>query len=110
IEFKFTKDGWIEFIKEKAPVANFTASIKDNFKGETLSDQWQWSVFQHPRFEVKGGTLTLSATPTASYVAQKTIGPDYTATVTVMNKRSNAASGLGIIGDDRNMVVAMHSG
>ena len=106
IEFKFTPDGWIEFIKEKAPEANFEPSIRENFRGDKLNDKWQWSVFHDIRYKVKGRSLQLSAlnTPTGAFIGQKTLSSDYTAQVMVNNRKSDAVAGLAAIGDERNVV------
>ena len=105
-EFKFTPDGWIEFIKEKAPVANFQPRITDNFRGKNLSVNWQWSAFQQPSYRLERKGLVLEALPVASgvYLGQKTMGLDYTAEVTVRTDRSDATAGLALIGDDNNTV------
>lgn len=106
-EFTFTADGWIKFETETQPVANGTpipATLSDSFTGKTLSDQWQWSVFQQPDVKLKKGALTLMAQPAkaGSSVAQRTLTGDYTVTTTVNRKRSNSQAGLAAIGDDDN--------
>ena len=111
-EFKFTPDGWIEFVREKAPVANFEQLITDHFRGKKLSDKWQWSVFEHPVYEVRRKKLQLTASPTVTgaFVAQKTLGADYTADVVILNNRTNATAGLAAIGDEKNTVSIVSAG
>ncbi|RAJ92645.1 beta-xylosidase [Larkinella arboricola] len=106
-EFTFTEDGWIKFLPETAVLANakpVPATITDSFTGKTLSDQWQWSIFQQPTFRVRKGALNLTAQPTkfGSAVAQRTLTGDYTVTTTVNRKRSTGQAGLAAIGDDDN--------
>src|SRR5690606_149899 len=63
IEYKYTPDGWIEFIKNDTAqdVTPFTI-ISDNFKNKSLKN-WQWSVFQQIDKKVKCGKLQLGALP-----------------------------------------------
>jgi beta-xylosidase len=112
IEFKFTPDGWIEFIKEKAPAANFRAQVSDNFKGKKLSDDWQWSVFHKLNYQVKNKRLEVDAlnTPTGAFIGQKTLSPEYTAQVMVSNRHSDAFAGLAAIGDEKNTVSVLSTG
>lgn len=105
-EFDFTPDGWVRFIpgnsgKNKGPV-----SITDDFKGKTLSDLWQWSVFQKPDFTLKKGQLLLgaNATTAGAFVAQKTYTGSYTAGVKLLVSASTAEAGIAAIGENKNLV------
>lgn len=106
IEFKFTPDGWIEFVKEDAAQDVPLTSVADNFKGRKVGQHWQWSVFQIPVISQRGGELQLAAKPTASgaYVGTKTTSGNYTATAKLRPNRTSAIAGLGAIGDDNNVV------
>lgn len=106
-EFVFTEDGWIKFLPQTAVLSGAKpapATISEPFTGKTLSNQWQWSIFQQPAFQVKKGALTLTAQPTkfGSAVAQRTLAGDYIVTTTINRKRSKGQAGLAAIGDDDN--------
>jgi beta-xylosidase len=111
IEFRFTADGWIEFIKDTAVSDVAMVSITDNFSGRTISNNWQWSVFQPVIYNQKRGNLELMAMPSPSgaYLGVKTLSGNYTSTVEVKTKRTNAASGIGAIGDDKNTVSVLYN-
>ncbi len=108
IEFRFTADGWIEFIKDEKASDVALTSITDDFNGRTLSNNWQWSVFQPVHFRQKRGRLELYAKPSTpgAYVGIKTMSGDYTATTEIKIKGLSATAGIGIIGDDKNMISA----
>ncbi len=110
IEFRFTPDGWIEFVKDETKTDVPLASLTDAFRGRKTNDSWQWSVFQPAIFTQKNGKLQLSASPSESgaYLGTKTTSGNYTATVKIKTKRSDAVPGIGIIGDDKNTVSAVY--
>ncbi|HEX2608068.1 MAG TPA: hypothetical protein VHK91_11845, partial [Flavisolibacter sp.] len=104
MEYRYTPDGWIEFIPEKAPlkpapVENVTIQFRSG-----LSNEWQWSVFQTPRTELKGGELYLNALPEGpgAFLGHKVTTGNFTATVKVHAKKSTAAAGIALIGDEKN--------
>lgn len=102
-EFDFTPDGWLAF---KAPMATpnqVPALVKDDFS--RFSNQWNWSVFHRPEYQVKGGKLQLKAIPEQAgvYLARKTYTGNYTAQVQVeVPATTELKSGLSLIGDDDN--------
>lgn len=111
IEYKFTPDGWIEFVKDPGqqnavPVENSS----QNFSKRNLSFNWQWSVFQQPQFYTKRGELYLSALPDVSgaFLGHKTVTANYTATTKLHIKKSTALPGLAIIGDEKNTITALY--
>jgi beta-xylosidase len=109
-EFRFTTDGWIEFVQEDT--ATFTVKntpIRDNFNSHTLANQWQWSVFQNLDYRLINGQLYLSAQPSATgtFLGQKTLEADYTATALLLPRKSTSAIGIGAIGDEKNAVYAL---
>ncbi|MBO9682572.1 MAG: family 43 glycosylhydrolase, partial [Flavisolibacter sp.] len=110
IEYSFTSDGWIEFIKNDGAAEPPIKNVKDNFKGRSLSEQWQWSVFQQPMNKVKGGELYLNADTQSvgNFIAQKTVTGNYSATVKVHAKKSTAVPGIAIIGDEKNLIAALY--
>ena len=112
IEFRFTPDGWIEFVKEPAKADVPLTSMSDNFRGRKKSDDWQWSVFQDVQAEQRGGELALSAMPTLSgaFLGTKTKSGHYTATVKLNTKRTTSEAGLGLIGDDQNTLAVFYNG
>jgi beta-xylosidase len=111
IEFRFTPNGWIEFIKDTAVNDVALTSFTDEFSGRSINSNWQWSVFQPVNFKQKRGRLELMAMPAVSgaYLGVKTISGNYTSTVEVKTKRTNATSGIGVIGDDKNTISLLYS-
>jgi xylan 1,4-beta-xylosidase len=116
-EFTFTSDGWIEFVPKEISNSNQVKAqkngyVNDRFRGKKLSDKWQWSVFQQPACSVKGGELYLTAMPvsTGSFLGHKIVSGNFSATTKVHLKKSNATTGIAVIGDDNNMIAAMYSG
>ena len=105
IEFRFTPDGWVEFIKQKSPGVS-VVTITDNFKDKKLSTDWQWSVFQNFNKKLKKGRLQLSAlaSPTGAFLGQKTHKADYTVDALVLNAKTTAAAGVAVIGDEKNTI------
>jgi beta-xylosidase len=105
-EFTFNKDGWITITNNAVNKYVGVKVITDDFKGNKLSDQWEWSVFQSPKYTIRNGQLLLHSIPTGSgaFVAQKTLWPDYTVSTAIDIKNTTASAGLGAIGDDENMV------
>jgi len=110
IEYRFTADDWIEFVKNPSATDVPLTSLNDNFRGKTLQKGWQWSVFQPVKAVQKGGEVMLSAMPTqaGAYLGQKTTSGAYTATVKIRPKRTSATAGIGAIGDDENTVSALY--
>lgn len=109
IEFKFTPDDWVEFIKVSDSAAAEQPTITDDFNGRRISDNWQWSVFQNIDKKLKRGRLLLHALPaeTGAFLGQKTLASDYNATVSINTKKSGAAAGLALIGDEKNVVTVL---
>jgi xylan 1,4-beta-xylosidase len=108
-EFRFTPDGWIEMIQNNtSSISDSTSVIQDRFKGHTLTDNWQWSVFQKPIYTIKRSQLRLQAVPTPAgvFVGQKTVTGNYEATTGIRLKKSTAAAGIGLIGDEKNTISA----
>lgn len=109
IEYKFTPDGWIEFIKEENPKNVVpAASSYDDFSGNTLADKWQWSVFQKVNYKIRKGSLELPAIPAGGYIGRKVETANYNATTLLDIQRSTAFPGIGIIGDDKNYIAAIY--
>ena len=107
-EFTFTDDGWIEFRNGPEGLASIQPEVKDEFDGSELSPQWHWSVFQKPKAVLRTGQLELScsAEKSGSFLGTKTYTGNYIADVTVSTHASTADAGLGLIGDEKNFVVA----
>ena len=112
IEFRFTPDGWVEFIEDKNAPANTIDAVSDKFNDEKLSDLWQWSVFQNFDKQLNKGKLELSAlpVPAGAFLGQKTYQMHYDADVTLFSGRSDASGGIGLIGDEKNTVSAIVEG
>ncbi|MDB5192001.1 MAG: glycoside hydrolase family protein [Segetibacter sp.] len=104
-EFKFTEDGWIEFIKTPSGSVPRSGIIIDDFNGQ-LESHWQSGIFHQPEYLVRGGQIELKALPgpTGSFLVQKPFSSDYTANAIVMAKQSDAITGLAAIGDQKNML------
>ena len=112
-EFRFTTDGWIEFLNEPSPQASASnMDAQDEFNSKKLSVEWQWIVFQKIKTQLKGGNVELSAMPQASgaILGRKTYSADYDALVEVNRKSSTAAAGIGLIGDEKNSIAAIIKG
>jgi beta-xylosidase len=113
IEYRFTPDGWIEFLPEANPqhVAP-PRKVEDGFGGSTLSKRWQWSVFQQPKVTLQGGELYLPASNSESgnFLGRHTTSANYTVTVKVHGAKSTAAAGIAVIGDEKNTVSAFYHG
>ncbi|HUR12655.1 MAG TPA: family 43 glycosylhydrolase, partial [Flavitalea sp.] len=111
MEYRFSTDGWIEFIKKPGSARLTRFTDKDNFSGKNLSADWQWSVFQKPQTEINGGMLILKSVPVyGTYIGRKTLGGNYTATATIQAEKSNATTGVGMIGDEKNRVAVLYTG
>jgi xylan 1,4-beta-xylosidase len=108
-EFIFTPDGWIEFVQTDIKKAAVPEKIRDDFDGPELSPKWQWSVFQNIDYSQQGGELALMALPEkpGAFLGFKTYTADYEVEVVLSRNRMTAASGIGLIGDEKNFVVAI---
>ncbi len=107
IEYRFTPDGWIEFIRDRGAAADVPIpQVKEYFR-KSLSPDWQWSVFRKPEFHRPFGKLKIdgSGEGGGAYLGHKTYTGNYTVNALVMARRSSAMPGLALIGDDKNMVV-----
>ncbi|MBT1703598.1 family 43 glycosylhydrolase [Chryseosolibacter indicus] len=105
-EFTFTEDGWIEFkVDEETTSGIIPSEIKDDFNGNNISPYWQWSVFKNPEHKLTKGKLTLQGDPEISgaFLGLRTYTANYEATATVLIKESSSETGMGLIGDRRNL-------
>jgi xylan 1,4-beta-xylosidase len=110
-EFKFTPDGWVKFVNIPEPLLNPTP-IVDEFSDRKLSHNWQWSVFQENlKYKVKKGQLQLNAQnfSAGSFVGQKILTGDFTATTAVIKKGTKADAGIAAIGDDKNTLSLLYT-
>ncbi|HSU51750.1 MAG TPA: family 43 glycosylhydrolase, partial [Segetibacter sp.] len=109
-EFTFTEDNWIKFINTRNDTISRQKILIDEFLGNKLNDIWQWSVFEDIGYQMKDGKLRLSAMhgPAGSFIGQKILSDDYTATTVVKANESTASAGLAAIGDDEDMVAAFY--
>ncbi|MCW3105532.1 MAG: xylB [Segetibacter sp.] len=105
-EFNFTPDNWINFINTKNDTVSQVKVVTDEFKGNKLNDIWQWSVFEDINYKMKDGELRLSALhgPSGSFIGQKILSDNYTATTLIKANQSTASAGIAAIGDDDNIV------
>lgn len=108
-EYRFTSDGWIEFIDQQNTMPNVAPAVADEFKGKRLAGSWQWSVFQPVRYEVTKGCLLLNSLDSfpVTFLGQKTYGGNYTAETSVNTRNSTSGAGIGVIGDERNMIISV---
>ena len=109
-EFEFTPDGWIRMIEpEHDSITIPNHKMTNNALEPGLNDAWQWSVFQKPDFAVRGDLVELEAlaVPSGAFLGKKTTSANYNVTVQINAKRSSAAAGLALIGDDNNTVRAV---
>lgn len=109
-EFVFTQDGWIQFIPSEKSKMFAPSVIEENFLGDTLAADWQWSVFRDIRSTVDNGALTLQASEenSGAFVAQKTHSTDYEAETTIIPIHTDAEAGIALIGDENNMICASY--
>ena len=104
-EFRFTKDNWIEFVKEQAITkAHINHTSIDDFDRSTLNQQWQWSIFQNLQYSIHNHELKLNALPGGSYIGQDVFAGNYEASVHLERSSSNALAGIGVLGDDQNYI------
>lgn len=110
-EFVFDNDGWISFVENNTvndvPMKNFA----DDFNQDSLNMKWQWSVFKQATHKTEDGKLQLASdtTTSGSYLGIATTSGTYTSTVQVDVNASTANAGLGIIGDDKNLISVQYS-
>jgi xylan 1,4-beta-xylosidase len=110
IEYKVTNDGWIEFEKNNIASKPQSFDVKENFKEDELNVQWQTSVFQKTKRQLSDGKLILAALPESSgrFVGRAIISGNYTATVKLITKQSNASAGISAIGDEKNTLTLFY--
>lgn len=109
-EFRFTPDGWIEFINEEKTPVVVDKKSQDEFNGRVLSNEWQWSVFQKINKQLKNGNLELGALPEGAVLGRKTYATNYEILVEIDRQKSDAAAGVALIGDEKNMIAALLKG
>jgi xylan 1,4-beta-xylosidase len=114
-EFRFTPDGWVEFLTEEVAEqtnATDTRIYEENFSKDTLSMDWQWSVFNPARTNLDNGALTIAAGPggAGAFIGHKTFTSDYEAETSIFTAHSNAEAGIALIGDEQNLICASVSG
>jgi beta-xylosidase len=109
-EFRFTSDDWVEFIDNAVDPTPIPTEVKDDFTGSTLDADWQWSVFNPVKTSLRNGKLTLSAKSSngGAFIGFKTLSSNYQAEIVLLP--STAASGIGLVGDDKNMIRLLVSG
>lgn len=102
----WSPDGWPVVDNGLGPHGSRTSSpvstsFTDSFNESTLDPGWQWPVRLNPRWQLRNGSLRLSATDhAASFLARSLPGPQYTASVQVMGN-----GGIAIVGGMRGQVV-----
>lgn len=104
----FNKEGWIEVPLVKETILPTPREVIDSFDEESLSRQWQWSVFRQPRVQFINGCLELTASEEngGTFVAQKVFSSDYESELEIDLRKSSAETGIALIGDEKNMVAA----
>lgn len=107
-EFRFREDKWIEFVDPPEAADSASADIFDYFDGDKLSNHWQWSVFQDPRHLVDEGKLELRGIKEkhGAFLGRKTVTDDYEADIMILLQASSSEAGLGLVGDENNLVAA----
>lgn len=111
-EYRFTSDGWIEFVEGQNAAGVEAPQLADDFNGSVLSNLWQWSVFQPVQYQLKKGCLVLTSLDSfpVTFMGQKTYHGNYNAVTVVDRRKSTSAAGIGLIGDERNLVQAVLQG
>ena len=107
-EFMFTEGGWIEFVNGPGGDQSIQGEIEDDFSGKEPEAHWQWSVFRKPVYVQREGKLELSALPSKSgaFLGRKAYSGDYVAETILDAGGTSAEGGFGLIGDERNFLVA----
>lgn len=110
-EFVFDNDGWIKFVENTGAKDVPLQTFKDDFSKDSLDIKWQWSVFKETNHQVKDGKLQLlsDSRSSVSYIGIATTSGAYTATVNIDLKSTTAEAGIGVIGDDKNLISLQHS-
>jgi xylan 1,4-beta-xylosidase len=111
MEFVFTDDGWVKFVKSPLEKTNIPSELLDSFNGTDLSPYWQWSIFSLINYTMDKGLLNLNAQPTKSgaYIGQRVYTENYTVDIK-LNLSSDAETGVALIGDEKNLVYASRFG
>ena len=112
-EFRFTDDGWVEFIKDEVPAdPSMLSDVKDDFSGRKVSSNWERNVFQSPSYKQKGGKLTLLAAPAESgaFLGQKIQSSNFLSEAEIALKKSSAEAGIAAVGDEKNIIYAVVKG
>lgn len=120
---EWQEDGWPRFA-DNAPtikaevnyeVKEQDLKVEDTFQEEKLAHSWQWPVGQKPSYSISDEGLSLKALPEeiGAVLAQRSLTPDYTATVVVDRKNLNpeTRAGIAAIGDKQKAVgIALFNG
>ena len=107
-EFNFTSDGWPQFLNSRnGDTVTVPKKITDHFSTPTLADNLHWSIFKEVHYAIKDNTLKLQALPSVggAYLGQSVLTSNYESQVAVL-RTSSSEAGLGLIGDDKNMLYA----
>jgi beta-xylosidase len=107
-EFVFTPDNWIQFKRDTMSKGLVIQEEKDEFSGSILQKPWQWSTNEPVKYRLQAGKLFLNAggASRAAFLGRKTMTTHYRASIKLDRKRSTAASGMALVGDDQNRVAA----
>ncbi len=111
-EFIFTEDGWIRFKNETVVIPPPLLPESDEFRGRDLKKDWQWSTTEPVRTALRSGNLLLktSGQEWPAFLGRKTTGTHYRAATRLSRKKSTAASGISLGGDERNRIAAYING
>lgn len=111
-EFRFTPDGWVEFIKAPGAIQRNVSAVTTRFRKGRMPQTWEWNVFQQPRYKVANGELNLAGFPVPSgqFAGQKTLSGDYTATAVVRPRKTDADAGISVLGDEQNTLNLYYTG
>jgi beta-xylosidase len=111
-EFVFTPDNWIQFKTDTMSKRLVIQEEKDEFSGGILQKPWQWSTNEPVKYRLQAGKLILNAggASRAAFLGRKTMTTYYRASIKLDRKRSTAASGIALVGDDQNRVAAYING
>jgi xylan 1,4-beta-xylosidase len=105
--FEFTPDNWLRFTSEYISPKDTTSSysFSDDFDKTNLNLQWNWSVFNKPAFELKNGRVAIHVKDEReSFIAKKIDSENYEATVEIIAGKTGSWTGIGLIGDDKNLI------
>jgi beta-xylosidase len=107
-EFIFTKDNWIQFKDGAIVKAPAGPPVNDEFRRPVLDKDWQWSITEPVRYRLQSGSILMEANAALrpAFLGRKTEAAHYRLEIITLPKKSVAAPGVALVGDEKNRVAA----